>query len=110
MADESDLDKTESATPKRIAQAREDGQVARSRELTTFVLLMAGFGGSYAMAGSLADAFVNVFRGAFTFDRALSFDTALVLPNAGQLFARGAMAILPLSFSSALASATRLDW
>ena len=96
MAEESDLEKTEAATPKRLEQAREDGQVARSRELTTFLLLLVGFGGSYAMAGELGQAFSTLFRTAFTFDRALSFDSALVIPNAGMLAARGGMAIAPL--------------
>ena len=38
MAEESDLERTEPATPKRIEKAREDGQVARSQELTTFAV------------------------------------------------------------------------
>jgi len=96
MAEESDLEKTESATPKRLEQAREDGQIARSRELTTFLLLLVGFGGSFSMAGELGQSFADIFRSAFTFDRALSFDTALVLPNAGTLVARGGLAIAPL--------------
>lgn len=45
MSDGSDLEKTESPTPRRLAKAREEGQVARSRELTTFLaLLAAGMG------------------------------------------------------------------
>ena len=42
MSDGSDLEKTESPTPRRLQKAREEGQVARSRELTTFVALLAG--------------------------------------------------------------------
>ncbi|OXH84324.1 hypothetical protein CA831_30735, partial [Burkholderia multivorans] len=41
MADESDLDRTEAATPRRREKAREEGQVARSRELASFALLAA---------------------------------------------------------------------
>jgi len=33
MADEQDLERTYPATPRRLEQARERGQVARSREL-----------------------------------------------------------------------------
>jgi len=96
MADESDLEKTEEATPKRAEQARAEGQIARSRELTTFVLLMVGFGGCYGMAGDLAHSFIQVFRSAFTFDRDLSFNSALVLPKAGFLLAQGGLAIMPI--------------
>lgn len=41
MAEAQDDDKTEPATPRRLQQAREDGQVAVSRELTTFAGLAA---------------------------------------------------------------------
>ncbi|NDU85901.1 MAG: hypothetical protein G3H99_04730, partial [Ferrovum sp.] len=35
MADDSDLEKTEQPSQRRLDQAREEGQVARSRELST---------------------------------------------------------------------------
>jgi flagellar biosynthetic protein FlhB len=41
MAEAQDDDKTEPATPRRLQRAREDGQVAVSRELTTFAGLAA---------------------------------------------------------------------
>jgi flagellar biosynthesis protein FlhB len=41
MSDGSDLEKTESPSPRRLEKAREEGQVARSRELTTFMSLLA---------------------------------------------------------------------
>ena len=44
MAEESDLEKTEPASPRRLEKAREDGEVARSRELATFLLLSAAIG------------------------------------------------------------------
>ncbi|MCP1316771.1 EscU/YscU/HrcU family type III secretion system export apparatus switch protein, partial [Halomonas sp. 707B3] len=43
MADnDSDQEKTEEATPRRLDKAREEGQVPRSRELTTFMMLLGG--------------------------------------------------------------------
>ena len=53
MAGDSDLEKTESATPRRLQKAREEGQIARSRELSTFALLAAGFYGVWGMSGSM---------------------------------------------------------
>ncbi|MBS6362836.1 EscU/YscU/HrcU family type III secretion system export apparatus switch protein, partial [Burkholderia sp.] len=53
MADESDLDRTEAATPRRREKAREEGQVARSRELASFALLAAGFYGAWLLAGPI---------------------------------------------------------
>ena len=40
MADDSDLEKTEQASPRQLEKAREDGDVPRSRELATFAVLM----------------------------------------------------------------------
>ncbi len=51
-------DKTEEPTPKRLREARERGQVPRSRELGTAVLLLAT-GGSL---GSVAPEWVGAFR------------------------------------------------
>src|ERR1035437_419225 len=42
MADDSYGDKTEPATPKRREEARDSGQVARSQDLTSATLLLAG--------------------------------------------------------------------
>ena len=42
MAEESFQEKTEQATPKRRDEAREKGQVARSAELSSVAILMAG--------------------------------------------------------------------
>ena len=40
MSDESDAEKTEPASQKRIDDARKEGDVPRSRELATFTVLM----------------------------------------------------------------------
>ena len=47
MAEENDnsQEKTEEATPRRLEKAREDGQTARSKELATMAVLLAGAGG-----------------------------------------------------------------
>lgn len=41
MAEDSDLEKTESASPRRLEKAREEGDVPRSRELGTFAVLFS---------------------------------------------------------------------
>ena len=40
-------DKTEAPTPRRRMEARSKGQIARSQDLTSAVLLLAAFGGLY---------------------------------------------------------------
>lgn len=51
MADDSDAEKTEPASAKRLEQAREEGDVPRSREVATFTVLMAAGAGLW-MTGS----------------------------------------------------------
>ncbi|MBY4727278.1 MULTISPECIES: flagellar biosynthesis protein FlhB [Burkholderia] len=96
MADESDLDKTEAATPRRREKAREEGQVARSRELASFALLAAGFYGAWLLAGPSGGHLQAMLRGAFTFDRATAFDTSRMLTAAGSASLEGFAALLPI--------------
>ena len=44
MAEESDLERTEPASARRLEQAREDGNIPHSRELMAFMVLAAGTG------------------------------------------------------------------
>ncbi|CAB3768270.1 flagellar biosynthesis protein FlhB [Burkholderia sp. MSh2] len=104
MADESDLDKTEAATPRRRAKAREEGQVARSRELASFALLAAGFYGAWLLAGPSGGHLQAMLRGAFTFDRATAFDTNRMLSAAGSASLEGFAALLPLLALTGLAA------
>lgn len=60
MAD-SEQEKTEEATPKRREDARRDGQVARSQELTTAVLLLASALTLSALTPGLGRALTEVF-------------------------------------------------
>ncbi|MFP4904360.1 EscU/YscU/HrcU family type III secretion system export apparatus switch protein, partial [Paraburkholderia sp. BR14261] len=76
MAEDSDLEKTESATPKRLEKAREEGQVPRSRELATFALLSAGFYGTWMLSGTIGEHLQAMMRGAFSFNHAGAFETS----------------------------------
>ena len=75
MAEDSDLERTEPASGRKLSQARERGNVPRSRELATLAVLMA----------SVA---VISFLGLFMFDRlshmmrqTLSFDHGVIAPD-----------------------------
>nr|WP_239008119.1 flagellar biosynthesis protein FlhB [Burkholderia anthina] len=104
VADESDLDRTEAATPRRREKAREEGQVARSRELASFALLAAGFYGAWLLAGPSGAHLQTMLRGAFSFDRATAFDTNRMLSAAGSASAEGFAALLPLLALTGLAA------
>ncbi len=82
MADESDLEKTESASPRRLEKAREEGQVARSRELGTFMLLAAGVGGIWLSGASLYRGLSGVLRRGLDFDQRIVTDTGVMVGQA----------------------------
>lgn len=97
MAEESsDQEKTEEATPRRLDKAREDGQVARSRELTTFMLLLGGVIGLWSMGAMLYDQLGLVMEQAFLFERRQALETTPMLVNALDLGERTLLAMLPL--------------
>jgi len=65
MAQEGGQERTEQATPKRLREAREKGQIARSRELTTFSLLFVSGLGIYLMGGKIVDSILDTMRDSF---------------------------------------------
>jgi flagellar biosynthetic protein FlhB len=85
MAEDSDLEKTEPASSRRIEQAREKGQVARSRELSTFTVLIAAGAGLMMMGPQLMDSLAGVMRGGLMLDRAAVFDPLMMLARLHQL-------------------------
>ena len=91
MAEDSDLEKTEPASPRRLEQAREEGQVPQSRELSAFLVLMAGTGALWVAGSWLARRISGTVSQGLTFDRAAAFDTAalptLFLNQAGEALA-----------------------
>ena len=80
MAEDSDLERTEPATGKRLEQARSQGNVPRSKELTTFAITMTGVVMLMLFGGSLTDHVMELARHIFRFDhgQAISSDTMLL--------------------------------
>jgi flagellar biosynthetic protein FlhB len=104
VAEDSDLEKTESATPRRLQKAREEGQIVRSRELSTFALLAAGFFGAWGMSSHIGEHLQAMLRSSFTFDHATVFETRRMMVGAGVASREGLYALLPiLAFTGAAA-------
>lgn len=97
MAEEdSDLDKTESPSQRRLDQAREEGQVARSRELSTFAVLMAGGAGIWLMGSALSQQLVSLVREGLTLDTTLAFHSDKLVERLYDLSLSTLLAFLPL--------------
>jgi flagellar biosynthetic protein FlhB len=91
MAEDSDVEKTEPATPQRLEKSREEGQVPRSTELATFAVVLAGAAGLWFAGGGLASDLKALMRGALSFERELAYDPALL---ANELYSRAVQALL----------------
>lgn len=95
MAEESDLEKTEQPTPRRIEQAREEGQVPQSRELSTFFVLIAGVASLWLMGGWVSRRITDTLRHGFSFEREAVFDTSLMLDTFNTIFTDVLLTMLP---------------
>lgn len=96
MAEDSDLEKTEQPSARRLEQAREEGQVPQSRELSTFLVLITGVSGLWLMGGWISGRILGVLRDGFHIERAVAFDTRLMLESFGNLFTDALLTMLPL--------------
>jgi len=79
MAEESDLEKTESASPRRLEKAREEGDVPRSKDLATCTILLGGGLAFLMMGGGLMRELRMMVTGALTLSREEVFDMSLLL-------------------------------
>ncbi|MGK2953550.1 MAG: flagellar biosynthesis protein FlhB [Thiobacillus sp.] len=95
MAEESDQEKTEPASPQRLEKAREEGQVVQSRELATFVVLMASGATLWMMAGNLGLTLSNIMRGGLNFEPGIARDNSHVMAQLSSQFFEAALALAP---------------
>ncbi|EJK2114822.1 flagellar biosynthesis protein FlhB [Vibrio navarrensis] len=83
MAESDGKERTEDATPRRLQQAREKGQVARSKELASASVLIVGAVALMWFGEPLARALFKIMGRLFDLTREEIFDTAKLLDIAG---------------------------
>lgn len=71
---ESGQDKTEKPTQKKIDDSRSEGQIARSKELTTLVVMLMGAVGLLMFGGALAQMMQELMRSNFSLSRDVLMD------------------------------------
>jgi len=96
MSEESDLEKTEPASERRLEKAREEGDVARSRELTTLVMLGTAIGGLWFTAESLGGTLSAAMRRGLQFERGMAFEPSQMLATTGLMALQTLIAMAPL--------------
>ena len=105
MAEDSDLERTELPSQRRLDQAREKGQVARSRELSTFAVLLAGGATLWFMGASLTRHLVDSLRVGLTLDKDLAFNSALIIPRLYELACDALITFAPWLLAIMIAAA-----
>ena len=89
-------DRTEEPTARRLQKAREEGQVARSQELS-IAAIMIGVASLLALAGSYFFGLLSEnFAAGFVFDRNLVFNDQLLTSAFAEQALSGLAAVLPL--------------
>ncbi|MCX7929641.1 MAG: flagellar biosynthesis protein FlhB [Chlorobi bacterium] len=89
-------ERTEEATPKRLSDARERGQVAKSMELTSAALLLLGGWFLYTYGAHMGSKLADLFRFVFTHAAAITITDASLPRLAEQTGSFVALLIVPL--------------
>jgi len=96
MAEDSDLEKTEEPTGRRIEQAREQGQVPHSRELGTFLVLMVAAATFWMMGSWLVQRALVITRKGFSVESRYMHEPDLMLPRLAEISLDALLAFSPL--------------
>jgi len=96
MADSDAGERDEAATPKRLKDAREKGQIARSKELTTAFILMAAATALYSFSSSIGADLALIAKRAFSPDRRNIFNDKQMPAALGELVSDAAIAVAPV--------------
>ena len=94
--DDQSQEKTEEPTSRRLEKAREDGQVPRSKELTTTAVLLASSLGFLWFGHLISDKLQAVFRYNFSLSREVIFDSAMMTRYLVQSMGDVLLGLLPL--------------
>ena len=95
MADDSD-DKTEAPTSHRLEKAREEGQVPRSKELTSVLILIVGVSIIWMGGEAFARRLSMMLTAGLRFDHNIINDPNLILSQIILLIKNAMVALLPL--------------
>jgi flagellar biosynthetic protein FlhB len=95
MAEDSDEDKTEEPTGKRLEDARKKGQIARSRELNTFAMMIVSATLILMQGEKIGKGLLSMMRTDFHLDRATIFDPLSLTLYFKQAMLDGFMLVAP---------------
>ena len=99
MAEDSDAEKTEDASPRKLEKAREEGDIPRSREVATFAVLMTAGAGLWITGGSLVGRLESALASGLTLDREQVYNSAVLIERITNDVGGVLLACLPLAFA-----------
>ncbi len=99
MAEDSDAEKTEPASAKRLEQAREEGDVPRSREVATFTVLMTAGAGLWMTGSGLISHLSTALASGLALDREQVFNFDVLGTRILTDVTRVLLACLPLGLA-----------
>lgn len=104
MAEESDLEKTEPASSRRLEQAREEGQVPRSREIGAFLILMVSASTFWFVGPWMMQRTAGIVRHGLTLDSAMAHDSSAMMTRFADLSVEALLAFMPFFLALVVAA------
>jgi flagellar biosynthetic protein FlhB len=89
-------EKSEEPTGKRLQDAKQKGEVPRSKELNTTLVLMAGAIGLLVMGRGIGDGLAGIMKSSLNIDRQVIFEPMLMLQSAINILLDAFILISPL--------------
>jgi len=89
-------ERSEEPTAKRIEKAREDGQVARSQDLSVAAMMIGVAFFLYLFGGYFIAKLAAIFAAGFTFDRKAVFSETLLAPAFGRHALDSILTVMPI--------------
>jgi flagellar biosynthesis protein FlhB len=97
MADnDSSQEKTEEPTARRLDKAREDGQVARSTELSAAAVTIAGMAFFFLSGGFMVSRLAELFAGGFKFDARVVRSPEILPMRFAEMWVDSMLLVVPL--------------
>lgn len=95
MAEESDVEKTEDPTPHKREKARKEGQIPRSKELTSVMMLLVGWALMFSSGSYLVRGLSQLLTEGLRFDISAAIETNRMFYQMDYLFGMAMKAVLP---------------
>nr|WP_222938992.1 flagellar biosynthesis protein FlhB [Duffyella gerundensis] len=96
VSGDSEEEKTESPTAHRLDKAREEGQIPRSRELTSLLMLVVGLMILWVGGESMARQMAAMLRAGLNFDHSMVNDDKLIIRHIANLISQAIGALVPV--------------